>query len=47
MMAPAEAIAQVLTPEEAARYEAYLRPIIEGGQGVSRSATADLWAVKH
>jgi arsenite methyltransferase len=42
----AEAMAQVLTPEEAARYEAYLRPIIERGEGVSRGATADLWAVK-
>jgi arsenite methyltransferase len=42
----AEAMAQVLTREEAARYEAYLRPIIEGGQGVSRGATAELWAVK-
>jgi hypothetical protein len=43
----AEAMAQVLTAEEAAQYEAYLRPIIESGQGVSRGATADLWAVKH
>jgi arsenite methyltransferase len=42
----AEAMAQVLTPEEATRYEAYLRPIIEGGQGASRGATAELWAVK-
>jgi arsenite methyltransferase len=42
----AEAIAQVLTPEEATRYEAYLRPIIERGEGVSRGATAELWAVK-
>jgi arsenite methyltransferase len=42
----AEAMAQALTPEEAARYEAYLRPIIERGEGVSRGATADLWAVK-
>lgn len=43
----AEAMAQVLTPEEAARYEAYLRPIVESGQGVGRGATADLWAVKR
>jgi hypothetical protein len=43
----AEVIDQVLTPEEAARYEAHLRPIIEGGQGKSRGATAELWAVKH
>lgn len=42
----AEAMAQVLTPEEAARYEAYLRPIIERGEGVSRGATLELWAVK-
>jgi arsenite methyltransferase len=42
----AEAMAQVLTPEEAARYEAYIRPIAEGGQGLSRGATADLWAMK-
>jgi arsenite methyltransferase len=43
----AKVIDQVLTPEEAARYEAHLRPIIEGGQGISRGATAELWAVKH
>lgn len=43
----AEAMAQVLTPEEVARYEAYLRPIVESGQGVGRGATADLWAVKR
>lgn len=42
----AEAMAQALTPNEAARYEGYLRPIIERGEGVSRSATVDLWAVK-
>lgn len=42
----AEAMAQVLTAEEAARYEAHLRPIVESGQGVSRGATAELWALK-
>jgi arsenite methyltransferase len=42
----AEAMAQALTPDEAARYEAYLRPIIERGEGVSRGATVELWAVK-
>lgn len=43
----AEVIDQVLTPEEAVRYAAHVRPIVESGQGVSRGATAGLWAVKH
>lgn len=42
----AEAMTQALTPEEAARYEAYVRRIIEEGTGVSRGATVELWAVK-
>ena len=35
------------TAEEAAHYEAYLRPRIKGGLGSSRGAVAALWAVKR
>ena len=42
----AEAIEQVLTPEEADKLINHLRPLVESGQGVSRSAVAYLWAVK-
>lgn len=42
----AEAMAEVLTADERARYEAWLRPSIEQGLGVERSAVAYLWAVK-
>lgn len=42
----AEAMEQVLSLEEAARYADHLRPIVESGQGVSRGATAELWAIK-
>jgi arsenite methyltransferase len=41
-----EAIATALTPEEAARFEAHLRPLADAGQGLKRSAFAYLWAVK-
>ncbi len=43
----AEAIAQALTPDEAARYAAHLRPLVEHGEGVNRSAAAYLWATKR
>lgn len=41
-----EAMAQVLTREEAARYEAHLRPRVEAGHGVVREAVAYLAAMK-
>ena len=41
-----EAIEEALTPEEAARFERHLRPLVESGQGTRRSASAYLWAVK-
>jgi len=40
------AMSQVLTPEEASRYEAYVRPRVEAGEGVVREAVAYLAAVK-
>jgi arsenite methyltransferase len=43
----AEGMRRALTPEEAERYAAYLRPIVEEGRGTSRWATAYLWAVKR
>lgn len=42
----AEVIERALTPAEAARLEAYLRPLVESGQGIHRMAVAYLWAVK-
>ena len=42
----AEAIAQALTPTEAERFEAHLRPMVEAGLGELRQAAAHLWAVK-
>jgi arsenite methyltransferase len=41
-----EAIAGALTPLEARRFEAHLRPLVDSGRGVSRGAYAYLWAVK-
>jgi arsenite methyltransferase len=43
----AEAMRETLTPDEAERYTAYLRPRVEEGHGTNRWATAYLWAVKH
>jgi arsenite methyltransferase len=43
---PRQAMEQVLTPEEQARYEAHLRPLVEGGRGSRRMASAYLLAVK-
>ncbi len=37
---------RILTPDELARYEAYVRPQVEGGQGVVREAVAYLAAMK-
>ncbi|MEK7785492.1 MAG: methyltransferase domain-containing protein [Chloroflexota bacterium] len=42
----AEAMAEALTPEEAERFTAHLRPLVEAGPGVHRSALMYLWAVK-
>lgn len=42
-----EAIQQALTPDEAEKFVACLRPLVEGKQGISRSAVAYLWAVKN
>lgn len=42
----AEAMEQVLTPEETERFIDYMRPLVEGRQGTSRFAVAYLWAVK-
>jgi ubiquinone/menaquinone biosynthesis C-methylase UbiE len=41
-----EAIAQVLTAEEAARFAAHMRPLVETGNGTYRSAVAYLVATK-
>jgi hypothetical protein len=42
----AEAIAAALTREEAERFEAHLRPLVDAGRGLMRSAFAYLWAPK-
>ncbi len=42
----AEAIQQTLTPDEAEKFTAHLRPLVVGKQGVGRGAMAYLWAVK-
>lgn len=42
-----EAMNQVLTPDEAEQFAAYLRPLFEAKRYVRRFATAYLWAVKH
>lgn len=41
-----EAIRGALAPEEGARFESHLRPLVEEGQWLERSAIAHLWAVK-
>lgn len=41
-----EAIRGALTREEAKRFETHLRPLVDSGRGVIRSAFAYLWAVK-
>lgn len=42
----AEAMEQVLTPEEIERFTNHLRPLVESRQGMYRFAVAYLWAVK-
>jgi ubiquinone/menaquinone biosynthesis C-methylase UbiE len=41
-----EAMAEALTPEEAERFAAHLRPLVESGERRSRDAVAYLWAVR-
>jgi arsenite methyltransferase len=43
----AEAMQQALTPDEQERFVEHLRPLVERGHGVSRMATAYLYAVKR
>jgi arsenite methyltransferase len=42
----AEAMREALTSDEAERFTAYLRPLVEAGQGTYRMALAYLWASK-
>jgi len=42
-----EAMVQALSPQEAERFTAYLRPLVETMQGHERQAVAYLWAVKR
>ncbi len=42
-----EAIERALTPEEANRFTAHLRPLVEVGQGTTRWAATYLWAQKR
>jgi arsenite methyltransferase len=41
-----ESISGALSPAEASRLEAYLRPLVEDGRSINRSAFAYLWAVR-
>ena len=41
-----ETIAEALTPAEAEKLEAHLRPLVDRGERMSRYAFAYLWAVK-
>lgn len=43
----AEAMAEALTPAEAAQFEAHLRPLVEAKQGVKRWAVVYLWGRKQ
>ena len=42
----AEAVAEALSAEEAARFEEHLRPLVESGQGMTRSAVAYMRAAR-
>ncbi len=42
----AEAMAEVLSPEDQERLAEHVRPLVERGEGVSRLAVAYLWAAK-
>ena len=39
-------MSQVLSAEEIEKFTAHLRPLVDAGQGTSRSALAYLWAIK-
>ena len=41
-----EAMAEALTPDEAERFAAHLRPLVESGRRRSRDAVAYLWTVR-
>lgn len=41
-----EAIERALTPDEARRFTAHLRPLVESGEGRARVAVAYLWAIR-
>ena len=43
----AEAMDEALRPEERERFVAHLRPLVERGEGVNRSAVAWVWGVKR
>jgi SAM-dependent methyltransferase len=43
---PGETISEVLTQEEAQRFEAHLRPLVDAGKGIRRSAFAFLCSLK-
>jgi ubiquinone/menaquinone biosynthesis C-methylase UbiE len=43
----AEAMQQVLTPQEIERFTAHLRPLVEDGRAMQRRALAFLWAKKR
>ncbi len=42
-----EAVLQALTPEAAERFVGHLSPLVVEGQGVRRTASAYLWAIKR
>lgn len=42
----AEVMAEALSTEEAERFSAYLRPLVDGRQGVQRAALSYVWAAK-
>jgi hypothetical protein len=42
-----EALHRVLSPEEAAEFTRHLRPLVESGAGLERSALAYLTAAKN
>ncbi len=41
-----EAMTETLLPKERGEFEAHLRPLVESGQGIRRSAASFLWATK-
>ena len=44
---PAEAMSQVLSPQEITEFTTHLRPLVESGTGLKRLALAYLTAVKN